>query len=35
MKRRELMLLVGGALTVARALRAEQSAMPVVGFDRC
>jgi putative ABC transport system substrate-binding protein len=30
--RRELMLLLGGALTVARALRAQQKAMPVVGF---
>jgi len=30
--RRELMLLLGGALTVPRALRAQQKAMPVVGY---
>jgi hypothetical protein len=32
MKRRELMLLLGGALTAARSPRAQQKAMPVVGY---
>jgi putative ABC transport system substrate-binding protein len=32
MNRRELMILLGGAMTTARALRAQQKAMPVVGF---
>jgi hypothetical protein len=32
MRRRELMLLVGGAMTAARALYAQQRAMPVIGF---
>jgi putative ABC transport system substrate-binding protein len=31
-RRRELMLLVGGALTVERALGAQQKAVPVIGF---
>ena len=31
MKRRELMLLLGGALTATRALRAQQKATPVIG----
>jgi hypothetical protein len=32
MRRRELLLLLTGALTVARVLRAQQKAMPVIGF---
>ena len=32
MKRRELMLFVYGAMTAGRALRAEQKAMPVIGY---
>jgi len=32
MRRRELMLLMGAATTAARALRAQQTAMPVIGF---
>jgi putative ABC transport system substrate-binding protein len=31
-KRRELMLLLGAAMTAARTLRAQQKAMPVIGF---
>jgi putative tryptophan/tyrosine transport system substrate-binding protein len=30
--RRELMLLLAGGMTVASALRAQQKAMPVIGF---
>ncbi len=32
MNRRELMLLLGGAMTAARGLRAQQKALPVIGF---
>jgi putative ABC transport system substrate-binding protein len=32
MRRRELLLLVGGAMTAPRALRVQQTAMPVIGY---
>jgi hypothetical protein len=32
MRRRELVLLLGGAMMTARILRAQQKAMPVIGF---
>ena len=32
MRRRELMLLLGGAITAATGLRAQQKAMPVIGW---
>jgi putative ABC transport system substrate-binding protein len=32
MRRRELMLLLGGAMTAATALRAQQKPMPVIGL---
>ena len=32
MRRRELLLLVPGMITVPRALRAQQKTMPVIGF---
>ena len=32
MRRRELMLLLSGAMTVARDLHAQQKAMPVIGW---
>jgi putative ABC transport system substrate-binding protein len=32
MRRRELLLLLGGMMPTARALRAQQKAMPVIGF---
>jgi hypothetical protein len=33
MKRRDLVLLLGGAMTVARDLRAQQKTMPVIAIS--
>src|SRR5947209_7462797 len=35
MRRRELMLLLGDAMTMVRPLRAQQKAMPVIGYLNC
>ena len=32
MRRRELLLMLGGAMTTGRGLRAQQKAMPVIGY---
>jgi putative ABC transport system substrate-binding protein len=32
MNRRELLVLLGGAMTAGRGLQAQQKAMPVIGF---
>jgi hypothetical protein len=32
MRRRDLLLLLGGAMTEARTLRAQEKAIPVIGF---